>query len=106
MTPFWWPVNAVAPDDRQLQLEQLGDQPPLGPLRIGERRQCLGVGVAWPGAGECTRGAQLPLGALLDQPVAFGQMQIGAQLVLVGVDEARLGALLTGLDDQQRHVLQ
>ena len=66
MTPFSCPVNTfscaldsrrkrqsvvgilVAPDDRQLQLVQLGDQPPLGRLGAGELRQAVGVGVVGP----------------------------------------------------------
>ena len=49
----------VAPDDRQLQLDKLGDQPPLGPLGHREGRERLGVGVVGPGSGQRTRRAQL-----------------------------------------------
>jgi hypothetical protein len=43
----------ITPDDRQLQLVQLGNQPPLGRLGAGELRQAAGVGVVGTFDGQC-----------------------------------------------------
>ncbi len=53
--PEGQPVVGIlfAPDDRQLQLVQLGDQPPLGSLGAGELRQAGGVAVVGPFDDQC-----------------------------------------------------
>ena len=99
----------VAANDRQLEVSEFDDQPPLGLLGAGERGQCCGVGVVGAGAGQLARCAQLGSGAhtglLLDQPIAFGHMKIGTQLILAGVDGAAVLAVLARGDHQQRHVV-
>ena len=69
----------VAAHDRQPQLVQFDDQPTLCLLGGRECGHRLGVGVVGPGPGQRARPAQQPrCGSLLDQPIAFGQMQIRA----------------------------
>jgi hypothetical protein len=101
-------LNAASPDQGSLpssaSYEEFGDEPALGPFGVCERCECLGVIVVRPRSRQRTRRAQLSDGCLLDQPVAFGQMKVGAQLVRVSVDEAGVGALLPRCDDQQRHI--
>ncbi len=96
----------VATHDRQLQLMELDDQPPFGLLRIGVRRQRLGIGVIGPCPGQRARFAQPPGRCHLHQPIAFSQMKVGAELVLARVDRAGVLRVLAGFDDQQRHVVE
>ena len=49
----------VAANDRQLQVSEFDDQPPLGLLGAGERGQCCGVGVVGAGRVSSARRAQL-----------------------------------------------
>ena len=61
---------------------------------IANAAMALRVGVVGPGAGQRARRAQLPRPVpRLDEPIAFGQMQIRAQLILAGVDRAAVFAL-------------
>jgi hypothetical protein len=82
----------VAANDRPLQVNEFDHQPPLGLLGRGERGQRCGVGVVGAGAGQAARRAQLGSSAQPgvhgDQPIAFGHMEIGTQMILVGVDDA------------------
>ncbi len=96
----------VAPDDRQLHLVQFDDQPSLRLLRDGERHHGLGVGLVRPSPRQGARRAQPSGRRLLDQPVALGEIQIRAQLILARVDGSGVFALFAGCDDQERHVLQ
>jgi hypothetical protein len=100
----------VAVNDRQLQVNKFDDQPPLGLLCGGERGQRCGVGVVGAGAGQLARRAELGYcahtGIHLDQPIAFGHMEISTQLILVGVDRAAVLAVFARGDGQQRGVVQ
>ena len=94
----------VAANDRQLQVNEFDHQPPLGLLGGGERGQRRGVGVVGAGAGQPARRAQVGdrarAGVHRDQPIAFGHMKIGTQLILVGVDRAAVLAVFAAGDDQ------
>jgi hypothetical protein len=100
----------LAVHDRQLEVNEFDHQPPLGLLGGGERGQRCGVGVVGAGAGQLARRAQLgngaPSGIHLNQPIAFGDMEIGTQLILARVHRAAVLAVFTRGDDQQRHVVQ
>jgi len=99
-----------AANDRQLQVNEFDHQPPLGLLGGGERGQRCGVGVVGADAGQAARRAQLGSGAQtgrhIDQPITFGHMTIGTQMMLAGVDRAAVLAVFARGDHQQRHVVQ
>ena len=96
----------VASDDGQLQLVQLDDQPPLGRLGLGELRQTDGVGIVGPFGRQYTRRAEQPGVVDRHQPIAFGDLKIGAQLILGGVHEAGVLAGVILGDHQQCHLLE
>ena len=64
--------------DGEIQLEELEDQPALGCLGLQERHQTLDVVVIGPGAGEPARDAQRAGVILPEEPVAAGDLVVGA----------------------------
>ena len=96
----------ITPDDRQLQLIQLDDQPPLGRLGPGERRESVGVVIVGPFQSQRARCAESAGIVDRNQPIAFGEIAIGTQFVIAGADEAGFVAFVARGDHQQGHVVE
>ena len=96
----------IMTDDRQLQLVQLGHQSAFGRFGPGELHQAGGVGVVGTLGRQRARHAQQAGTIDRNQPIAFGQMAIGAQFVGGGADEAGTVGVLTGSEHQQRHLVE
>ena len=83
---------------------------------ISRRLACLGGGERGQAAVSASLGrvrvsvhdahSPAPARVHCDQPIAFGHMKIGAQLILAGVDRAAVLAVFAAGDDQQRLLVE
>jgi hypothetical protein len=96
----------IVADNRQFELVQLDDQPTLGCFGSGEVREAAGVSIVGPFDSQRARHAEQARLINRDQPVAFGDMAIGAQFVFAGAHEASFVGVVASGDHQQGHLVE
>ena len=85
---------------------QLGNQPPLGRFGPGEFGQADRVGIVGPLKRQRARCAQRAALADGNKPIAFGDMEITAKLIVRGGNGAGMVAFVAFGDHQQGQLVE